>query len=55
MKIAISVWEGKISPVFDTAARLLVLEIEGKHEVSRFETYFDEQAVHSQICTDSHP
>ena len=45
MKIAISIWEGKISPVFDTAARLLVLEIEGKNEVSRFETYFDEQAV----------
>ena len=45
MKIAISVWEGKISPVFDTASRLLVLELEGKNEVSRFETYFDEQAV----------
>ena len=45
MKVAISVWEGKISPVFDTASRLLVLEIEGKREISRFETYFEEQAV----------
>jgi len=45
MKIAISIWDGKISPVFDTASRLLVLEIEGKDEVSRFEIYFDEQAV----------
>jgi len=45
MKIAISIWEGKISPVFDTASRLLVLEIDGKKEVSRFETSFDEQAL----------
>ncbi|MCB2194192.1 MAG: dinitrogenase iron-molybdenum cofactor biosynthesis domain-containing protein [Deltaproteobacteria bacterium] len=45
MKIAISVWEGKISPVFDTASRLLVIVIEDKKEVTRFETYFDEQAL----------
>ena len=45
MKIAISVWDGKISPVFDTASRLLVIVIEGKNEVSRFEAYFDEQAL----------
>jgi predicted Fe-Mo cluster-binding NifX family protein len=45
MKVAISVWEGKISPVFDAAATLLVLEIEGKKELSRFKTHFEEQAV----------
>ena len=43
MKIAIPVWEGKVSPVFDTASRLLILQIENKKETSRFETYFNEQ------------
>ena len=37
MKIAIPIWEGdKISPVLDTALRLLVVETENKSEVSRF-------------------
>jgi len=42
MKLAIPIWEGKISPVFDTASRLLVLHLEDKQEISRFETYMDE-------------
>jgi predicted Fe-Mo cluster-binding NifX family protein len=42
MKIAIPVWEGKVSPVFDTASRLLILQIEDKKETSRIETYFEE-------------
>ncbi|MDY6973605.1 MAG: NifB/NifX family molybdenum-iron cluster-binding protein [Thermodesulfobacteriota bacterium] len=43
MKIAIPVWEGKVSPVFDTASRLLVFQVEDKKETSRFETYLNEQ------------
>jgi len=39
MKIAISLWEEKISPLFDTSSRLLILEIEGGKELSRFEAY----------------
>lgn len=42
MKIAIPVWEGKVSPVFDTASRLLILQVEDKNETSRFETFLDE-------------
>jgi predicted Fe-Mo cluster-binding NifX family protein len=42
MKIAIPIWEGKISPVFDTASRLLILQVEEKNETSRFETFLDE-------------
>jgi len=45
MKIAVSVWEGKVSPVFDTASRLLVLDMEEKRETSRFEIYLDEQTL----------
>ena len=42
MKIAIPVWNKVISPVFDTASRLLVVEVDGKKETSRFEIYMDE-------------
>ena len=45
MNIAISIWEGKVSPVFDTASRLLVLRMEKHEERSRFETYLDEHNV----------
>ena len=37
MKIAIPTWNGRISPVFDTASRLLVVEVDKGRERSRFE------------------
>ncbi|MBW1774662.1 MAG: hypothetical protein JRJ82_17515 [Deltaproteobacteria bacterium] len=43
MNIAIPVWEGKVSPVFDTASRLLILQVKDKKEASRYETYLHEQ------------
>jgi predicted Fe-Mo cluster-binding NifX family protein len=49
MKIAIPVWEDKVSPVLDTASRLLVVELEHQKEASRFETYLDEQDL-SRRC-----
>jgi predicted Fe-Mo cluster-binding NifX family protein len=49
MKIAIPVWEDKVSPVLDTASRLLVVELEDQKEASRFETYLDEQDL-SRRC-----
>lgn len=45
MKIAIPVWEGKVSPVFDTACRLLVLQVKNRKETSRFETFLDEKEL----------
>ena len=50
MKIAVSVWEGRISPVFDSASRLLVLDVEPSGESSRFEVFLDEQAC-SRKCS----
>ncbi|RLC27540.1 MAG: hypothetical protein DRH56_02425 [Deltaproteobacteria bacterium] len=38
MNVAIPVWEGRVSPVFDTASRLLVFEVEDRLERARFET-----------------
>jgi len=44
MKVAVSVWEGRVSPVFDTASRLLILEVPKKGESSRFEVVLDDQS-----------
>ena len=49
MRIAIPIWEDKISPVFDTASRLLIVEIEDRDVTSRFEIYLDEQDL-SRRC-----
>ena len=45
MRIAIPVWDDKISPVLDTASKLLVVEMDGQKEASRFEIYLDEREL----------
>jgi len=42
MRIALPIWEDKISPVLDTALRLLVVDLESRREIGRFEIYMDE-------------
>ncbi|MFC1587702.1 NifB/NifX family molybdenum-iron cluster-binding protein [Planctomycetota bacterium] len=42
MKIAISIWNNRISPVFDTARQLLVVDIENGREISRSIESIDE-------------
>jgi predicted Fe-Mo cluster-binding NifX family protein len=37
MRIAISIWEDKISPLFDTASKLLIIENETQKESYRYE------------------
>lgn len=37
MKLGLAVWNGRISPVFDAAKHLLVLEVENGQVVSRLE------------------
>lgn len=49
MRIAIPVWDHKVSPVLDTASRLLIVEVEDQGETSRFETCLDEQDL-SRRC-----
>ena len=48
MRIAIPVWNEKVSPVFDTAARVLVLQYKGSQEVSRTETFLEGQDLYSR-------
>lgn len=49
MRIAIPIWGDKVSPVLDTASRLLIVEVADQTEVSRFEIYLDEQDL-SRRC-----
>jgi len=49
MRIAVPIWNDKISPVFDTASRLLIINTKNLNEVERFETYLGEQDI-SKRC-----
>jgi predicted Fe-Mo cluster-binding NifX family protein len=42
MKLAIPVWQGRISPVFDVAGQLLLVELADGREVARQEQMVDE-------------
>jgi predicted Fe-Mo cluster-binding NifX family protein len=53
MKIAIPVWENKVSPVLDTASRLMVVEFNENGPKSRFEIYMDERDL-SRRCMRIH-
>ena len=48
MRIALSIWEDKISPVLDTAAKLLIVDNDN-HRESRFEAHLLEKDI-SQRC-----
>ena len=48
MIIAIPVWKEKVSPVFDTASRVMVLRCEGSREISRAETFLDGQDLYGR-------
>jgi len=48
MKIAIPTWNGRVSPVFDTASRLVVVDITEESETARFETDISEHFLPSK-------
>ena len=50
MRIAISIWEDKISPVLDTASKLLIIDEKTQEESARFEANLLEQDM-SQRCS----
>jgi len=45
MRIAVPIWEDKISPLLDTASRLLIVEVDGSKEEDRFVTELIEQGL----------
>ncbi len=49
MRIAIPIWDDKVSPVLDAASRLLIVETENRNVASHFEIYLDEHEL-SRRC-----
>lgn len=49
MRVAISVWDGKVSPVLDTALRLWVVDLDNQSPTLRFEIFIEEQDL-SRRC-----
>jgi len=45
MRIAVPIWEDKVSPVLDTAAKLLILETLDKKKISRTEAFLNEPEI----------
>jgi predicted Fe-Mo cluster-binding NifX family protein len=50
MRIAISIWDDKISPVLDTASKLLIIDNDNQKESCRFEANLFEQDIY-QRCS----
>ena len=50
MKVAVPVWNGRVSPVFDTARKILVVDIEGQKEVARTEEAIEEMFIPSRAA-----
>jgi predicted Fe-Mo cluster-binding NifX family protein len=49
MRLAVPIWEDKVSPVLDTAAKLLILETSDREKISRVEADLSEQDI-SRRC-----
>lgn len=48
MKIAISVWEKRVAPVFDVSRQFLIVDIKNNHETSRWEEMVSETELLSR-------
>ena len=45
MKVVLTVWENRISPVADSARQLLVVDVEGRTIQGRYTEYLDPESV----------
>ena len=50
MKIAIPYWQGRVSPVFDVAANVLVVEVDGSTERGRQDVPFHVEAPQARAA-----
>ena len=50
MKVAIPHWQGRVSPVFDVARSVLLVEIENGHEQGRDEIHFEVEDPESRAA-----
>ena len=49
MRIAIATWQSRVSPVFDTAGQLLILDVENGREVYRTERSILELSLQERV------
>jgi predicted Fe-Mo cluster-binding NifX family protein len=49
MRVALTVWEGRISPVFDTARSLLIVDIEDGRPVARHDEQLSAHTAHETM------
>lgn len=49
MKTAITVWDGRIAPVFDVSGQLLLIETDGKRVVGEQTIQFQQNTVNDRI------
>ena len=49
MKIAIPIWNGVVSSVFDFAHQLLVVDVEGQQETNRSQIQLEQQAIPQRV------
>jgi predicted Fe-Mo cluster-binding NifX family protein len=49
MIVAIPVWQGRVSPVFDVAGQLLVVEMDGSHENARRQEALPEESLERRV------
>jgi len=50
MKIAMPVWNGFVSSVFDFAHQLLVVDVQGREETSRLEVSLEQEAPPQRVA-----
>jgi len=48
MKVAIPHWQGRVSPVFDVAGNVLIVELSGGTELERRNVTFDAETMHDR-------
>ena len=48
-RIAIPVFESRVSPVLDSCRRIVVLDIEGGREILRQEVYLEKMSIHERL------
>lgn len=49
MKIGVPIWAGRVSPVFDTAETLLVVNVDGGRQVSRERVGLPKGPLHDRV------
>jgi len=50
MKVAIPHWQGRVSPVFDVARTVLLVDIEDSAELTRQDVAFDVEDLHARAA-----